>query len=191
MKVQEAPPTKRGSVLKHGLAPILDDGDEPADCFRCGAPTIHGMCDPCLRAGMETTQRLDLQRLPEVNAEPLEWAAYFYARAGIPVLPLKPGGKEPATSQGIDDATTDTRQVQRYWREHPTANVGLRTGVLFDLLDVDTKDGRPGYESFARLQQARLTEGGWAAAVTPSGGRHVLFAPSGDGNHVNKTTGLD
>ena len=163
----------------------------PVLCFGCAAPCVHGMCDTCLSNGMLATQRLDLQRLPELNTDTLTWAAYFYARAGIPVLPLKPGSKMPATRHGVDDATTDTRPVRAWWRDCPTFNIGLATGVVFDGLDVDVKDGAPGAESFTRLQEAGLTQGAWAAATTPSGGRHVLFVPSGDGNHANGRTGLD
>ena len=59
------------------------------------------------------------------------------------------------------------------------------------MLDVDTKDGRPGTDSVTRLRLAGLTVGAWAAATTPSGGRHILFTPSGDGNHGNAASGLD
>jgi hypothetical protein len=135
--------------------------------------------------------RLDLERLPELNAESLGWAAFFYARTGIPVHPLKPGYKVPATRQGVHDASTDLRLVREHWRDHPDHNIGIATGHVFDVLDVDTKDGRPGTESVERLRVAGLTVGVWAVASTPSGGRHILFVPSGDGNHSNQASGLD
>jgi hypothetical protein len=152
------------------------------------------MCDPCLDSGMDATQRDDLRRLPHLNDvddEPLAWAAYFYARAGIPVHPLAPRRKSPRTENGYLDATTDLRQVEAWWRETPDANIGLATGHEFDVLDVDVKDGQPGDESFARLEAAGLLPGAWAVASTPSGGRHVLFIPSGDGCHSKPALGLD
>jgi hypothetical protein len=148
-------------------------------------------CDSCIRTCREHTEMLDLQRLPELNSEPLPWAAYFYARAGIPVHPLRSGSKVPATKNGFKDASTDLQLIRDHWRQYPHHNIGLAAGHKFDVLDVDTKDGRPGAESLARLRLAGLTVGAWTAATTPSGGRHILFTPSGDGNHGDATSGLD
>ena|SRR5215212_6034863 len=96
-----------------------------------------------------------------------------------------------ATRHGVLDATTDIRQIRAWWRANPKYNVGLATGYQFDALDVDIKDGRRGRESLAALRDAGLIGGAWALASTPSGGCHVLFDPSGDGNHVSRATGLD
>jgi Bifunctional DNA primase/polymerase, N-terminal len=147
----------------------------------------------------EYTQRLDLQRLPIIaefgeakDGNVHRWAAIFYGRAGIPVFPLVPGRKIPHKgSAGVDDATTDLRRIRTYWTRHPQDNIGLACGAVFDVLDVDTKDGRPGYESLRRLRLAGLTQGTWGAALTPTGGRHILFEPSGDGNHADRASGLD
>jgi hypothetical protein len=141
--------------------------------------------------GLDYTERLDLSGLPELNSESLGWAAYFYAQAGIPVHPLKPGSKEPATPHGFKDASTDLRLVREYWRDHADHNIGLATGHKFDVLDVDIKSGQPGEESLERLRVVGLLVGVWGAAKTPSGGRHLLFLPSGDGNHTNPASGLD
>jgi hypothetical protein len=137
------------------------------------------------------TEWLDLSRLPELNTEPLDWAAILYARAKIPVFPLRPGMKTPATSNGFKDATTDLHQVRSWWSYCDSYNIGIATGHKFDVLDVDIKSGQPGAESLERLRVAALTVGVWGAAGTPSGGRHVLFVPSGDGNHTNPASGLD
>jgi hypothetical protein len=175
-------------------------------CRRCDTQLVadfqrkHGLCEShfaeyqAMRAlfhagGAEPAT--NLQRLPELNTEPLGHAAMFYAGAGIPVHPLLPGRKVPATKNGFKDATTDLQRVRDYWQRHPHHNIGTATGQKFDVLDVDTKDGRPGSESLTRLRIVGLTVGAWAAAATPSGGRHILFVPSGDGNHGNKASGLD
>jgi hypothetical protein len=157
-----------------------------------------------IAACREYTLNLDLQRLPileELGKDdrdnfdmfgPLGWAAIYYARAGIPVFPLAPGSKIPHKgSAGVKDATTDTRRIRPWRRRHPNDNIGLACGVIFDALDIDCKDRKPGYESLTRLRLAGLTQGAWATAHTPTGGRHVLFAPSGDGNHSNGASGLD
>lgn len=170
----------------------INDVPDPL-CGRCGGPSGDGgaWCEPCIKTCREYTQRLDLTRLPELNTNTLAWAACCYARAGIPVLALRPGSKVPATKRGVDDATTDLRQIRSWWQRHPGDNIGLANGHLFDVLDVDTKEGRPGPESLTRLRLAGLTRGAWAAATTPSGGQHVLYAPSGDGNHADSASGLD
>jgi hypothetical protein len=140
----------------------------------------------------EHTLRLDLQRSHELNTESLPWAAIFYARAGIPIFPLVPGRKIPhKDSNGVDDATTDLRRIRRRWERHPNDKIGLATGHRFDVLDIDIKDGRPGRESAAKLRIAGHLLGAWGAALTPTGGQHVLYTPSGDGNHADKPSGLD
>jgi hypothetical protein len=170
---------------------------------RCGGPAGPGghWCADCIRTCREYTLRLDLGRLPiiaelgrdaAIQEDRMRWAAIFYARCGIPVFPLQPGGKAPlARTHGVNDASTDLRKIRARWARNPVDNIGLACGVIFDVLDVDVKDGRPGYESLARLRLAGLTQGAWAAARTPTGGRHVLFAASGDGNHGDRSSGLD
>jgi Bifunctional DNA primase/polymerase, N-terminal len=69
-------------------------------------------------------------------------AALRYASQGVPVFPLAPRSKFPLISaanggHGLHDATTDAAQIQAWWMAHPTANIGLRTGVVFDVIDLD------------------------------------------------------
>jgi len=160
-------------------------------CIHCGKLAATGMCDPCYQAAMEATQRSDLGRLAELNTEPLDWGAYCYARAGIPVLALQPGSKLPATRHGVDDATTDTRFVRSWWRDRPDHNIGLATGHVFDVIDIDVKAGAPGLASMEKLRRAGLLRGVWGKATTPTGGLHLLVAPSGDGNHSAGEFGID
>lgn len=126
-------------------------------------------------------------------------AARWYASRGIPVFPLwwpteGPDGqlvcacpdpkcdrqaKHPITSHGLNDATTDVAQIDQWWHRHPYANIGLRTGVVFDLLDIDGPDG------FASLEKMVAELGGYphAMSVTESGrvggGRHYYMQPAG------------
>ena len=110
---------------------ITPDAPDPF-CGRCGgtAGPEGAWCDNCIRTCKEYTQQLDLQRFTELNTEPLEWAAVFYARVGIPVFPLMPGKKVPATKHGKDDATTDLRVIRSWWRRNPNHNIGLVCGVI-------------------------------------------------------------
>jgi hypothetical protein len=70
-------------------------------------------------------------------------AAPRYASQGVPVFPLAPRSKFPLISaandgHGLHDATTDAARIQAWWMAHPTANIGLRTGVAFDVIDLDS-----------------------------------------------------
>jgi hypothetical protein len=71
-------------------------------------------------------------------------AALRYASQGVPVFPLAPRSKFPLISaanggHGLHDATTDAARIQAWWMAHPTANIGLRTGVAFDVIDLDSE----------------------------------------------------
>ena len=82
--------------------------------------------------------------------------ALDYAQRGIPVLPLHgklpripaahtPGdprygqckGQCGREGHGVHDATTEPDQVREWWRRWSHDNIGLRTGVRFDVIDVD------------------------------------------------------
>jgi Bifunctional DNA primase/polymerase, N-terminal len=68
----------------------------------------------------------------------LHEAARIYARQGIPVFPLAPGTKVPLISaehggRGLHDATTDVSRIDAWWTACPAANIGLRTGIRFDV----------------------------------------------------------
>ncbi len=111
--------------------------------------------------------------------------ALTFAAAGIQVFPCRPGGKEPLTLHGFTAATTDPGQIRAWWRTWPEANIAMPTGApLWDVLDIDLKNGESGYPSLRQLSQADLT-GGWSHAVrTPSGGLHLYFAGTSEGNHA-------
>jgi hypothetical protein len=105
-------------------------------------------------------------------------AAVAYAGHGWPVFPLVVGGKTPATKNGFKDATTDPDRIVRYWERHPNANIGVATGVKFDVIDVDY--GHPG----AALKWADIRDSGieFDALVTTPGGLHAYRLPTGAGN---------
>src|SRR4051794_22772050 len=88
----------------------------------------------------------------------LRTAALHYATAGIPVMPLhtphptlgcscRDGrdcaspGKHPRLEHGLHDAATDPQLIRTWWRRWPDANVGVATGTVLDVCDVDTTDG--------------------------------------------------
>jgi Bifunctional DNA primase/polymerase, N-terminal len=128
-------------------------------------------------------------------------AALAYARHGIPVLPVhtpaaqggcscgrndcdRPG-KHPRLRHGLTDATTDPRRIEMWWTRWPDANIGLRTGIVMDVADVDSVEGWHGLRHLL----------GGAMPVAPQvrtgSGRHLWFRPTGHGNRVRLLPGVD
>jgi hypothetical protein len=130
-------------------------------------------------------------------------AALAYARHGIPVLPVyepAPGGgcscdqgprcpspgKHPRLRHGLTDAGTDPRRIELWWHRWPGAGVALRTGIVMDVADVDSEEGRHGLR---HLLDGEMPTG--PQVRTGSGGRHFWFRPTGFGNRVRLLPGLD
>jgi hypothetical protein len=129
-------------------------------------------------------------------------AALAYARHGIPVLPVhtpaadggcscgrqscdRPG-KHPRLRHGLTDASTDPRRIEMWWARWPDANVGLRTGIVMDVADIDSAEGWHGLRhvlggTMPVGPQARTGGGGW----------HFWFRPTGHGNRVRLLPGVD
>jgi hypothetical protein len=128
-------------------------------------------------------------------------AALAYARHGIPVLPVHtagPGGacscrrsrcerpgKHPRLRHGLTGASTDPRRIEAWWARWPDANIGLRTGVVMDVADVDSAEG---WHGLRHLLGGEMPAGPRART---GGGWHVWFQPSGYGNRVGLIPGLD
>ena len=127
---------------------------------------------------------------------PLE-AACWYAERGIPVVPCHyPVGRSsaaldgaacscgqltcphpgahPLPSRGLETATTNLDELRSWWERYPQANVGLVTGVAFDVLDVDKLVGAL---AIGRLQQAGVALG--PVSRTAAGRWHFYVAPTG------------
>ena len=116
-------------------------------------------------------------------------AAGWYARHGIAVFPLKPGQKTPRNgSAGFKDATTDPATVATWWKASPDANIGLPTGHLFDVIDID---GPAGCAAALDLRDEGLIPVVLGHVWTPRGGRHIYVPPTGDGNATRFRPGLD
>jgi hypothetical protein len=107
-------------------------------------------------------------------------AALHYAQLGYPVFPCAPNGKAPLTSHGFKDATADATQINKWWSEHPHANIGIPTGGLL-AVDVDGADN-----SWLRETPDRLTDlTHCPTSLTPRGGRHHLFRQPKDRSWKN------
>jgi Bifunctional DNA primase/polymerase, N-terminal len=137
-------------------------------------------------------------------------AAVAYASLGYRVLPLHhpvppnstqwtrmlcscgdqtcgAAGKHPLTPHGLNDATSDPAQLARWWRRWPQANIGLVTGELADVLDVDGPAGRAALRRFAADHDLRL-DGPLAHTGT---GWHYYLASTGSGNRAGLLERVD
>jgi hypothetical protein len=108
-------------------------------------------------------------------------AALAYAEMGWPVFPLRPGTKVPFPhTHGFKNATTNRILIRQWWGRWPMANIGLPTGLHFDVLDVDFRHGAgPAWD---RLRDAEAMPDVHGIASTAHNGMHLLMLPAGGGN---------
>lgn len=118
--------------------------------------------------------------------------ALAYASRGWPVFPLEPRGKQPLgrlVPHGLKDASTDKAIIERWWAAEPEANIGIPTGIAFDVADVDTEEAMKHFT--AVCGEHDLDPRALPRVATGRGGRHVLWAPSGLGNRAGVIPGMD
>jgi hypothetical protein len=126
-------------------------------------------------------------------------AALAYASRGWPVLPCEPRGKRPfgrLVVHGLKEATTDPATIEKWWRAEPEANIGLRTGVAFDVIDIDGDEGMtsinqaaPWYgEPWDREPTNDTIDG---PVVVTGRGWHVYVAVTGHGNRAGLLPHVD
>jgi hypothetical protein len=186
--------------------------------------TVHPGCTPqpttyeqliedyvaAIEMGDQPQLEADLKReIAAADAAPprLAEAALAYVAWGWPVFPLLAfgeahpytgeisDGKKPASQHGFKDATTDAERIAGWWKRHPTHNIGLPTGLLFDVVDIDPRHG--GMESYRAVIAAEDEKGeglipdSHAKVVTGNGGWHFYIEPTGAGNRTNMLPGID
>jgi len=98
-------------------------------------------------------------------------AALSYASRRWLVFPVKPKDKRPLTKNGLKDATTDHKQIRKWWSQWPDANIGIKTGKESGLWVLDI-DGDTGKESFARLIK---DHGDLPATLAVATGKRLYF----------------
>jgi hypothetical protein len=117
-------------------------------------------------------------------------AAVAAVERGWAIFPLRPGSKLPAVGRWEERATNNVAAVERYWHEHPRANVGIACGPSRLLVvDLDQKGGRDGVTAFVlsvipfphALPETFTVE-------TPSGGLHLYFRTR-EGDDYRNTSG--
>lgn len=147
------------------------------------------------------------QLINEIDNRPprLLDAALKYVSWGWPVFPLLPlsrareiakrtgesldkVAKRPATKNGYKDAVTDPDRVRTWWTRHPDSNIGLPTGIAFDVIDIDTPHG---IATYLKLLDADVLPDSHGMVCTASGGIHHYIKPLGGGNLAGTLPGLD
>lgn len=161
--------------------PDLDDLDRQyLDTLASGGDTAP------IEARMEA---IDAQRRARLEAPgALLAAALWYAERGLHVFPLTPGGKVPLSgSHGCKDATDDPGRIAAWWEAIPDANVGIATGHIVDVIDLDG----PKACEFAYAHPDM-----WPTVIgkvcTPrSGGNHWYVHATGAGNKAGMAPKVD
>lgn len=132
----------------------------------------------------------DLERQRRERPGRIAEAALDYARAGIGVFPVEPRGKRPLTRHGFKDASVDLEQIRAWWGQWPDANLGVPTGLAFDVVDIDGPAGMACmYSTTAPLIDTLTVLG--IALTSRDGGRHVYVPPAGIGNGTSLWPGID
>lgn len=121
-----------------------------------------------------------------VTIPALRPSALWYARQGWPVFPLAPNSKVPATQHGVKDATTNKEQIVNWWSQ-ADYNIGLATGVMFDVIDVD---GEVGIQSFAALPE-EVVPTVHGRVSTPRGFHLYVPVNEQSGNKAGIRPGID
>lgn len=133
-----------------------------------------------------------IDALEAVHQQPISLAdaALWYASLGMPVFPLQPRRKIPyGGSHGFADATTEPIFIERWWRERPESNVGIATGHVVDVVDVD---GEVGEVQMMRIidEQPKFLSDSLGVVSTPRpGGRHFYIHASGRPNSASRRVG--
>lgn len=109
-------------------------------------------------------------------------AALGYAAKGLPVFPVNPRTKKPylqtpkGSKGGFHQATTDTKQIEDWWRQYPDAMIGVptgeRSGFWISDEDIDQKKGIDGCAELAKLIAQNGPLPPTRVCITPRGGRH-------------------
>jgi hypothetical protein len=99
-------------------------------------------------------------------------------------------GKHPRPLHGATDASTDPDVIRRWWRLWPEANVGLRCGDVFDVLDIDGPDALAGLRQLRPADVSSIV-GPTVCTGRDGGGWHVYVEPTGHGHHIGFRPGVD
>ncbi len=125
-----------------------------------------------LERELDAQDRARLEQLRAPGA--LLASALWYGEQGIPVFPLAPRGKRPVTRHGLKDASTDAAHIREWWTATPDANIGLPTGIVFDVIDVDGPQGVVSVSRYIESIRSRML----GMVTTPRAGGLHYYVPT-------------
>ena len=114
--------------------------------------------------------------LPASDA-PIDWAL-AYAAAGMRVFPIS-ANKKPLAKHGVKDASTGEAAIRAWWTRQPHAGVAWAVPAEIVVADLDCKRGDNGVKDFTAHEGAHPDDVMTPQALTPTGGRHVIYAANG------------
>lgn len=114
--------------------------------------------------------------------------ALALAAWGMEVHPLN--GKTPRLQKWPEKTTADPNQIDTWWAQWPTANIGCQPPVWAVVLDVDPRNG--GRETWKEITGSYDYPTDTFVTATGSGGAHVWYRLPYDGELRNKIgSGID
>lgn len=129
------------------------------------------------------------QRQRAAAAVPLHAAALWYAEQGLKVFPLSPGSKIPYKgSNGCKSASSNVDVVDGWWTDAPDSNIGIATGHLVDVIDID---GPAGVTSYLQVIDDLPHVFGKVSTPRPGGMHLFVAAVPGRGNKAGILPSLD
>jgi Bifunctional DNA primase/polymerase, N-terminal len=119
-------------------------------------------------------------------------AAIEYAAKNVPIFPVNPRTKKPLIVGWPGEASTDQKQIEAWWRQWPTAMIGIpcgeRTGVWIIDPDINKKKGLDGLAELAKLIAANSPLPATRICITPRGGRHYHWRFTGRAKLIRNST---
>lgn len=162
---------------------------------------VEAMLRAALDVGDASESKRLAARLDELDAAArrtatLLGAALWYAEHELRVFPLMPRSKQPwPRSHGCHDATSDVEKIRRWWDAAPTSNIGIATGHVVNVIDID---GPAANVALCRLidewgdDGQALRELTIGQVSTPrAGGRHLYVPAKERGNTAKLADGID
>lgn len=114
------------------------------------------------------------------------WAIFpvhhmFNRKCSCGNINCKSAAKHPLVRHGFNDATNDINQIREWWNKWPSANIGVATGAISNIvvIDIDPKSG--GHNSLQNI--LRFTGEQESTLIAQSGGhrdgRHYYYMHPG------------
>lgn len=108
-------------------------------------------------------------------------AAKWYIGLGWKILPVNRATKRPLIKDWPNAASSDPKQIEAWWREHPTAMIGVVCGSHSGIavVDADKKSDGDGIENLRALERQFGDLGKLPTVYSAGGGLHLYFRADG------------